>query len=349
MFNYKPNSELLSEYNEKVFGHLQAKKVLINLINRSRIRHNQIYGLANDSAGKLIEPSKVLLIGDSGTGKTFLVEQLKEMLDFPLLILDATQLTPSGNSDGVSQKKFKALITETVQDWVASRKLKGYTHSFEGASQQLVVFVDEIDKLACSFDSSGNWNRHVQSNFLTMFDNHGDGGGVSFIFAGAFTGLNPEVVTKSLGFFDNVGGETSPLDLDESVVKYGLIPELVGRLTSIVQLDKFTADDYERILREELVPAKHHHLYHFNRSYLEISSEDLTNMAKKAGLSGQGVRYLKRELDKLCLEIEFNYDSNPTSNSSNAPSNGWDTVSDEGVVITLTTEEEIEKFLRGSI
>lgn len=305
MLYEKSNAGLLKDYNKRVYGHEQAKKALITLVNRSKMRHYQKY-ILNEPESDLIEPSKLLLIGDSGTGKTFLVEQLSEMLNFPLLILDATQLTPSGNSDGVNVKKFRELASETVKNWVDKQAKKGYTNSLEGAKDQLVIFIDEIDKLATSFDASGNWNKHVQSNFLTLFDNHGDGSGVSFIFGGAFSGLEPKA-KSNIGFTKELKESVTTV-LDAELVKYGLIPELIGRLTAIVKLDKFDEEDYRHVLSSVLIPKKQRHLSFFNDCSLQLSEEQTKEIVASAIQSGQGIRYLKRQLDNLSLDVEFNYE-----------------------------------------
>ena len=300
----KSNASLLADYNKRVYGHETAKKALITLVSRSKMRHYQKFHL-NVPDSELLERCKVLLLGDSGTGKTFLVEQLAEILDFPLLCVDATQLIPSGNSDGINQKKFKTECTRTVTDWIASRKERGFTHSESGARNQLVIYIDEIDKLAHSFESSGNWNKHVQSNFLTLFDNHDEGAGVSFIFSGAFSGITPKI-KHTLGF-----GAESVTDvplLDDELVQYGLIPELVGRLTCIIKLDTFKEADYRHILYDTLLPAKQHGLSFFNDVRLSVSDKDISALVQRALKSGQGIRYLKRQLDVLALEAEFNYE-----------------------------------------
>ncbi len=308
MIYYQSNAELLEEYNQYVYGHIQAKKTLIALINRSKIRHNQKYNLGVRHED-LIEPSKCLLIGASGTGKTFLVETLQRLVDFPLLILDATQLSPAGSSDGVTLKKVRAAVSSTAEDWVKAGAEKGYTRSFDGAIDQMVVFIDEIDKLANAFESSGNWNKHVQSNFLTLFDHHGEAAGLSFIFAGAFVGLTDKQASKKIGFNHSHYIDKSDI-LDERVVKYGIIPELVGRLTAIVELDVFKKGDYYRILIEDLIPSKQNDLLYFKNSCIELTQAQIDHIVDKAMHSGQGVRFLKRELDKICLDVEFNYENN---------------------------------------
>ncbi len=302
----KSNASLLEEYNSRVYGHETAKKALLTLVNRSKMRHYQKYSL-NVPENELLEPCKLLLIGGSGTGKTFLVEQLRDMLDFPLLCLDATQLAPGSGKDGITQQNFKKLCVETVQEWSAQRRKKGYTISLEGAESQLVVFIDEMDKLATSFESSGNWNKHIQNSFLSMFDNHDDGAGVSFIFSGAFAGMEPKVA-NSIGF--NKVENTDVVLLDDDIVRYGLIPEFVGRLTSITKLDVFNEKDYRHILYDTLLPKKQLGLSFFNGASLDVSDGEISGLIDRALKSGQGVRYLKRQLDAMALEAEFSYEDN---------------------------------------
>lgn len=300
----KSNASLLADYNKRVYGHETAKKSLLMLVSRSKMRHYQKYHLDVPDS-ELLEPCKLLLIGDSGTGKTFLVEQLCDMLDFPLVCLTATQLSPGAGKDGMTADSVSKLCNTTVESWVAVRRKHGYTDSIEGARDRLVVFIDEIDKLACSFESSGNWNKHIQNSFLSLFDNHGDGAGVSFIFSGAFAGMAPKI-KHDIGFNSNAIKDV-PL-LDDDLVSYGLIPELVGRLTSIVKLDTFKEADYRHILYDILLPAKQHGLSFFNDAHLDILDSEISELVKRALASSQGVRYLKRQLDALALDIEFNYE-----------------------------------------
>lgn len=288
----KSNAEILSEYNERVYGHEEAKKALICLVARSRMRY---FGSVSS-----MEPSKILLIGGSGTGKTFLVDQLSKMLDFPLLCIDATQMSPGTGRNGITKQTCQLLCKDTVREWVECH----YNETEESGRNQLVVFVDEVDKLACSFESSGNWNKHIQNSFLSMFDDYSEG--TSFIFSGAFSGLQTKVVKHSLGF-NSLEKEEETL-LDEAIVKYGLIPEFVGRLTSIVKLDEFGDREYRHLLNHVLLPKKQESLACFNGASLNLSSDDIDAMVKKALNSGQGVRYLKRQLDMLALEEEFGYE-----------------------------------------
>lgn len=307
MINFKPNSELLEEINEKVEGHIKAKKVLINLFNRSKIRYQQ--KLERVDKEDLLLPSKCLLIGASGTGKTFLVDTMANILDIPLIKLDATKFNPVGAGGGVKAEQITRLVYDNAREFAKTHK--GYENTMEGAVEQTVVFVDEIDKLAESWDGCTGWNKHTQSHFLTVFENNKELAGVSFIFAGAFTGLDKmkEQSNKRFGFTNRESLiEEQNYCLDELIVKYGLIPELVGRINNIVELDMFTKDDYFDILVNRLLPAKEQEYYLFNFIEHTLVYEQLKEMANKAFKSGMGVRYLQRALNDYFTDLEFDYE-----------------------------------------
>jgi len=316
MKNYKKNAEILEEFNSKVEGHIEAKKALINLVNRSKIRHHQKY-IQQLHKDFLIEPANCLLIGGSGTGKTFLVETLQDLVEFPLIKIDATKLNPTGAGDGGIKSADLINLICTNAKALAS-KGRGYYHSEAGVIDQTIVFIDEIDKLANAWESSGNWNKQVQSNFLTLFENKGRFAGISFIFAGAFVGIeNIKLTSKvtensSIGFNADIKKNIHTEEcLDEAVVKYGLLPELVGRINHIVKLDNFSRQEYRDILLNRLVPKKLEELIYFHCIGFELSDDAIERILDKVESSGQGIRYLKRELDRHIREIEFNYEMVP--------------------------------------
>ena len=309
MKNFKPNIEILQDLEEYVEGHIEAKKALISLVNRSKWRHHQKFGLGMFPE-YLLAPSKILLLGASGTGKTHLVESLHKIISFPLVRVDATQFNPTGASGGVKMVDLQDMILDEAKLWVNNQKYAGAEFSsVEGTVDQTVVFVDEIDKLGRSYDSSGSWNKHVQSSFLTMFDNKAEFAGVSFIFAGAFSDITGEPAKKNnqIGFSKHEELEKEK-DYDDLVVKAGLIPELVGRLTNICALDKFTEDDFYNVLVNRLVPKKQIDLAAMGIFDSELIEERARAIAKHACTSGQGIRALQRSLEKEYLDIEFNYE-----------------------------------------
>lgn len=138
-----------------------------------------------------------------------------------------------------------------------------------------------------------------------MFDNKTDYSGVSFVFAGAFGEITDKTNSvNSIGFHKM----TNSLDdtcLDDELVKNGLIPELVGRITHIVELDRFDKDMYLYILNDKLLPKKRMDLAAYGVFELDIPDKDLELIAERAAKSNQGVRYLQRALDTYFLSLEF--------------------------------------------
>ncbi len=300
------NKEILAHFDELVYGHITAKKGLINLINRSIIRHHQKYAELLHSE-YLIHPHKLLLIGGSGTGKTHLVESLRHIVDFPLLRIDATKLNPTGAAGGVKESQLQKKIVECAQESMARRPYQ-YS-SLEGTIDKVVVFVDEVDKLGNVFGTSGQWNQHVQANFLTLFENKEEFAGVSWIFAGAFSDLtNPEKVKNTIGFGAVTETKARSEITDEDIIKYGLIPEFVGRINNIVELDRFTEVQYHQILEEKLLPQKRLELSYFGIYEDGLTDEDKESFVKEAATSGQGVRSLARSLNQHFINKEFDYE-----------------------------------------
>lgn len=300
------NKELLEQLNEMVAGHEEAKKALIVMLGRSILRTHQKYTKYMDNEF-LISPLKLLLVGPSGHGKTYLIECLQRLSMFPIVKIDATHLNPVGAGGGVKPGDIVKDIEETAT-WHA----QNFPHLFKSvyeAIERTVVFVDEIDKLGSSFDGgSTTWNKHVQATFLTLFDNKEQLGGVSFVFAGAFTDITKKDSVKNSIGFSKQEDKTEHKFLDERVISTGLIPELIGRINTIIELDHFTEEQMYTILTERVIPKKARDLAAYGIFDKIIEESLLRDIAKKAATSGQGVRHLSREIDRIYLDAEFNSD-----------------------------------------
>jgi len=302
----KTNAQLLEIMDTEVFGHQAAKKALITLVARAQRNYidEHAYG---KSRKELSSPMKLLLMGESGTGKTFLVETLRTELGFPYFYVDATKLNPTGATSGVTETALRKSILAYVEELVKEPGSK--FKSVEGALAQLVVFVDEFDKLGNSFESSGKWNSHVQSNFLTLIDDKDKFSRVSWVFAGAFTETREKKSVKKhvLGF---TGEESTALPkeiTDEELLKSGIIPEMLGRITKIVELDVFSEVEYVRLITERLLPAKLAEVDNMGMEGGDVEV-DIDKIAKDAAKSGMGVRHAQRNLDKLFEYLEWEVD-----------------------------------------
>jgi len=295
------NKEIYDALSEVVCGHDHAKKVLINVINRSKFRHYQKWGLLEND-DKLMKLSNCLLIGDSGTGKTLLVETLSKIMKVPYLKIDATELNPTGASGGLKQKNVVELITDAAKEFLSRQD---GSWSLNSVLDQAIVFVDEIDKLGNK--CSDSWNAHVQANFLTMFENKGKLNGITYIFAGAFCGLNKyDEKIKSIGFSYSVDSKTTKKDLSQEIIKFGIIPELVGRMENIVLLDNLRIEDYKKILMLQIIPRANRRLRLCRLKELSPTEDELDGISSDAHKSGLGVRALEISINNLLVDIEFN-------------------------------------------
>lgn len=305
MLHNKTNTELYEELNKYVHGHSEAKKALINLVSRSYMRYYQRHGLNKQLDDDLVPNSHVLLVGASGTGKTYLVETLTKVCKLPLIKLNATQLTPVGNKDGDNIRQIVKLINDKATELFEAK----LAFSTDGARDRIIVYVDEIDKLAKSFESSGNWNKQIQSTLLALIEGKEPGlDSVSFIFSGAFEGMQEDTPTKhDIGFFSSTSEKDSERDWDRELVKYGLMPELVGRISRVVSLDTLTLDDYKDILRTKIIPKTQKDLRAFG-VYLHPNDIDSKEIAEKAFKSGLGIRALHKSIRALVEELEFAYE-----------------------------------------
>lgn len=307
MLHGPTNTELLLELDEEIYGHEHFKKALINLVNRSKIRHYQkhVRGLSHDL---LMEPSKILVVGESGTGKTHTINTLFSKQNMPVVKIDASQLNVTGGSGGIKEKDVRVMIYTTAREFL-EKSVSEYDIS--SALDRTVVFIDEIDKISSSYEGgTASWNTHLQSNFLTLFEDKDDLSGVSFVFGGAFSNtITKRSISKPIGFnYNSENLNEEDRDLSQDVINAGIIPELVGRLTSVVQLDNFDDNDYYEIMNRMLLPRKIRDLAYFGVTEADLTDEEKWRMCKIASNSGQGIRSLKRQLDAHFFDAEFNYE-----------------------------------------
>lgn len=304
MLRERTNQDILEELDKYVIGHQEAKKLLITLVNRSKMAHVQKYGYLNDSMSKM----NCLLIGASGTGKTHLVNSLQKIVHFPLIKIDASQLNPAANQS-YSVKDVKKSIVHNAERLVQDDSTP--YNSLEGTVDQTIVFLDEMDKLCMPFGKNDGWNVRTQSELLTFIEDQDEFKNVSFIFAGAFTKLRQKQKSSSIGFNQEDVGELLQIGsiTDKQLMDYGMSTELLGRISAITELDELTEETMSIILNTMLLPEKYKELEYFIQDVSKSFCQDLSSeFIKEALESGQGVRYLKRRLNKHFLDLEFDYE-----------------------------------------
>ncbi|MBT1035682.1 ATP-dependent Clp protease ATP-binding subunit ClpX [Canibacter sp. lx-45] len=325
-------AEFLDQY---VIGQDRAKQALAVAVytHYKRVQNSRKLARQDDKAQDLeISKSNVLIIGPTGTGKTQLAQALAKQLDVPFTIADATALTQAG------------YVGEDVES-ILSGLLRAADFDVAKA-QHGIVYIDEIDKIArksdgpsTSRDVSGEG---VQQALLKIFEGtvaavppeggrkmpdqehiNIDTSNILFIVAGAFAGLD-EVVQKRLGrggigFGAEIGDKIVARDAyskvePEDLQKYGIIPELIGRLPVITSVDPLDETSLVRILTEprNALIKQYKYLFELDGIELDFTQDALAEIAQQALARGTGARGLRSILERVLAPVMFHAPSDNT-------------------------------------
>lgn len=318
----KSPKELKEFLDGYVIGQHKAKKVLSVAVYN---HYKRIMSRQNSTDDTELGKSNVLFIGPTGSGKTLLAQTIAKFLDVPLAIADATSLTEAG------------YVGDDVEN-VITRLLQASDGDIK-KTERGIIFIDEIDKISrmsenrsITRDVSGEG---VQQALLKIIEgsvvNVPPKGGrkhpsheavqvdttnILFICGGAFDGLD-EIVKKRLGgnaLGFNQAKKSSKLQDDimelveaDDLVKYGLIPELIGRLHMIATLNEISEDDMIHILTEpkNSLVKQYKKLFTMDGVELDFEADALKEIAKKAKERKTGARGLRSILEEAMLELMY--------------------------------------------